>query len=224
METNIKANHIAVAKEKAARLIAKAEKEAAILEALPDLGTVPLVVVYDGLSRSVPSVIYKPESFANMLAIFDAFEVVRALDCKGQYRRITPDGAFDEKEHGAILADYQGWIELSSRCAGYMDGAQDASFRFYARLATGATICVHMDITGAYFGKCPFPMDLRAQYRNSSLSGKARGDWSVTRPTVAQVADDYCSFGTGAPLPGMAHQGRAMFSDLRAYIASKAAE
>lgn len=209
---------IKAAQERAAQIIAKAEKEAAIAALLPaTLPSVPMIVIQQGpawLSFN------KVESIANILAIYDAFEHVQALDCKGTYRRVTWDGGFNEKQHGAILSDYGGWVDIDARCHEYLSGAQDASIRFFARLSDGSIVQVNCNLTQAHYSKAGFPMVLHTQFRNSSRSGRARSDWSYDWPAVARLADDYVSFGTGAPMPGMAHHGRAYFSDLRTFIES----
>lgn len=197
------------AKAKAAQDIAKAQRQAEIVEMLPDTGMAPLVVLHH---NNPAAVIYKPETAEQILSAFDTFDRLATLDCKGDYRRTTYDGGFDPDKHGNVLSDYAGWIELQARCVDYLSGAQHASIRFFATLPDGAVIEVHLDVTDARYQKGPFPDSLRVRFINSNKSGRGATGWTCNGAPVARIADAYVSFATGAPHSGMAHQGKAFFS------------
>ena len=114
-------NEIEKAKDRAAQIIAKAEAEQAVLDALPVTGVPVSVMIF----RKAPHVRYKPESFADVLKIFDALETVPAFDCKDSGCR----GIYAEPR-GEVQLEAAAWVELS---AGVQTGSA-AKFRFYARL------------------------------------------------------------------------------------------
>ena len=143
------------AREKAARDIAKAEREVAVLEMLPDTGKAPMVVQ----QRDCVWLVYRGASFSDVLAAFDAFDlapfcVTKKAGWAATVSREEVDGA------ETLLSDGFAWCAFTQ----YAGFAPVFSFRAHGTLSDGTPCEVHIDFEGAHYSKGPFHRDLAARF------------------------------------------------------------
>lgn len=146
---------ISQAKARAAAIIAKAEREVAVAGMLPNLPTAPMIV----LQKDCVWLVYRPETFGDILTIFDAFRLVPfCVTKKNGWAATTSRGEVEGAE--TKLSDGYAWCSFTQ----YADLAPSFKFRAMGDLPDGTPCEVHVEFEGGHWRKGAWHRDLAARF------------------------------------------------------------
>jgi hypothetical protein len=143
------------AKERAAAIVAKAERELAIAEMVPQTPCAPMIVQ----QAKCVWLVYKPATFGDILTIFDAFAPVPFFVAKEKGWAASTSRA--EKEGAeTLVSEGFAWCSFTH----YNDLRPSFSFRMMSTLTDGTPCEVHVDFEGAYYAKGPWHTSLATRF------------------------------------------------------------
>lgn len=207
---------------RAAAALAKAEREASVADALPAAAPrEPRLIV---AQRDEVWICYSPESWGEILATFDAYDVAPMFDVRDRGAR-----SISRTERGEVLCECVAAIQADGRCRDYLSGFASASFVFFATLADGTPVRVKLDLDPVYYSRTPWHRDLAPTFRNCSKSGRKADAWTADAPGVFAHCASVVRYAGGAPMRGMDFHGhgflmtRECLAEVVAFLADEPA-
>lgn len=182
---------LAQAQARAAAILAKAEREVAIAAMLPNLPAAPMIV----LQKDCVWLVYRPATFGDVLATFDAFSLVPfSVTKKDGWVATTSRGDVEGAE--TKLSDGYAWCSFTQ----YADMSPSFKFRAMGDLPDGTPCEVHVEFEGGHWRKGAWHHDLAARFTCENYHRNRRGEnlqYRATSPAfMGQAAFTWYS-GTG---------------------------
>lgn len=184
---------VTLAREKAARAIAAAQRELEIAEALPTVegfGAPLIVQQADGEAW----ICYRdPATFADILRVFDAFDGAPAYVTKapGWAARVDREES-DARE--TLVSDAFAWMQID---ASTTTGTR-VTFRRFATLANGIRAQVSVDISSGHWNRGARHPDLFAGFVNLKPRATRYPEYQCSAPRFLATAAQVFTAATGA--------------------------